>query len=361
MLLSIVIVNYRVPLMLEQCLHSVDKALTRLNAETEVFVVDNASGDGSLNLSRKNFPHFHYQENSENLGFAKANNQAMRSAQGKYILLLNPDTVIGETTLIEVIEAMEKDPRIGGLGVRMINAHGDFLPESKRGFPTPSASFFKLSKLYKINPSSKKMGRYYMGWLPNTQAAEIEVLAGAFMLMRKEVLDKVGLLDERFFMYGEDIDLSHRIRLGGYKCYYLPVPILHYKGESASVTDLKYLQSFYGAMQLFFDKYYSHMSRVSRGFVSLAIFLHTSLAKIIRMCRLAVGKGEEKKKPLCAYTSFDRNNIETYCSKSNLDLLVDTTEISYDELLGYMKKLSGRGHTFHLQRGRGSSIISPSR
>lgn len=361
MLLSIIIVNYRVPLLLEQCLHSVSKALEELQGEAEVWVVDNASGDHSIAYARQSFPNFHYIENIDNLGFAKANNQAIACSAGKYVLLLNPDTVVGESTLSQVIAAMERNPKIGGLGVRMMNAHGDFLPESKRGFPSPVASFFKLSKLYKLRPQSRLMGRYYMGWLDDRTAAEVEILSGAFMCVRREALGRVGVLDERFFMYGEDIDLSHRIRLGGYCCYYLPIPMLHYKGESSSSTDLKYLHSFYGAMQLFFEKYYrDRMGWFSRATISVAISLHTSLAKLLRLLRLGRGKAKTERR-VSHYESFTLDRLAEYKSKRGLDLLIDTSRVSYDDLLSCMQELSGCAHTFHLQRGAAAPIVSPSR
>lgn len=364
MLLSIVIVNYRVPLLLEQCLHSVFRSIKHVPGDVDVWVVDNASGDDSLALSKSRYPEVHYIENRENVGFARANNQAIKESTGKYVLLLNPDTVIGESTLKDCLLLMEQHTKVGGLGVRMMDAHGDFLPESKRGFPSPSASFFKLSYLYRLFPKNRTMGRYYMGWLPMDEANEVEVLAGAFMMMRRSVLDKVGLLDERFFMYGEDIDLSHRIVLGGAACYYLPVPILHYKGESSSATDLKYLKSFNGAMQLFFDKYYqSKMGFLGRCTISFAISMRTLLAKALRRIRLMRNTSvtEDRSNQIVHYINFDNKDLDKYKVAGNLDLLIDTTTLSYDDILSYMQLLSGRGHTFHFQRGREEPIISPSK
>lgn len=229
--LSIIIVNYNVKYFLEQCLHSVLQA--SMNIDPEIFVVDNNSVDGSSQLIRKKFPEIHFIENKENVGFSRANNQAIRKAKGKYILLLNPDTIVEEDTFSKIIEFMDNHADAGGLGVKMIDGKGTFLPESKRGLPTPEVAFYKMFGISKLFPNSKKFGKYHLSYLKENEIHEVDVLAGAFMLLRKETLDKIGLLDETFFMYGEDIDLSYRITLGGYKNYYFPeTTIIHYKGES---------------------------------------------------------------------------------------------------------------------------------
>ena len=256
MKLSVIIVNYNVKHFLEQCLHSVYKAAKGI--ETEIFVVDNNSVDGSAQLIREKFPDLHFIENKENVGFSRANNQAIKIVNGKYILLLNPDTVVEEDTFSKVIEFMEKHPDAGGLGVKMIDGKGAFLPESKRGLPTPWVAFYKMFGLSKLFPNSRKFGKYHLSYLSENEIHSVDVLAGAFMLMRKETLDKVGLLDETFFMYGEDIDLSYRIILGGYKNYYFPeTTIIHYKGESTKKGSLNYVKVFYNAMIIFARKHFS--------------------------------------------------------------------------------------------------------
>lgn len=256
MKLSVVIVNYNVKHFLEQCLHSVYKAAAGI--ETEIFVVDNNSVDGSAQLIREKFPNLHFIENKENLGFSKANNQAIRMAKGKYILLLNPDTVLEEDTLKKVTDFMDSHPDAGGLGVKMIDGKGNFLPESKRGLPTPQVAFYKMFGISKLFPKSKTFGKYHLSYLSENEIHEVDVLAGAFMLLRKETLDKIGLLDETFFMYGEDIDLSYRITLGGYKNYYFPeTTIIHYKGESTKKGSLNYVKVFYNAMAIFARKHFT--------------------------------------------------------------------------------------------------------
>lgn len=288
MKLSIVIVNYNVEYFLEQCLHSVDKAIRNLDAE--VFVVDNASVDGSLDMMRAKFPHHTLIANKDNVGFSKANNQAMRIAKGEYILLLNPDTVVEEDTFDKVVEFMDNNPDAGGLGVKMIDGKGKFLPESKRGLPTPAVAFYKIFGLSRIFPKSKRFGRYHMGFLPENETNECDILAGAFMLMRKSVLDEVGLLDEAFFMYGEDIDLSWRIRQGGYKNYYFPeTRIIHYKGESTKKSSVNYVFVFYNAMVIFAKKHFSAKNaRLFSFLINCAIWLRASIAIFNRFMRKAL-------------------------------------------------------------------------
>ncbi|MCQ2284904.1 MAG: glycosyltransferase family 2 protein [Bacteroidales bacterium] len=283
MKLSIIIVNYNVSCFLEQALNSVYKALK--NVEGEVYVVDNNSVDGSLAMLATKFPQVHVIANKENVGFAKANNQAIRISSGEYVLLLNPDTVVEEDTFEKCIQFMDKTPDAGGLGVKMVNGKGEFLPESKRGLPSPAVSFYKLFGLSKLFPKSKRFGAYHLTYLSNDEIHSVEVLAGAFMLMRRSVLDKVGLLDEDYFMYGEDIDLSYRILKGGYKNYYFPeTRIIHYKGESTKTGSLNYVHVFYKAMQIFARKHFSQKNAKLFNFlIDCAIWFRASLAALKRI------------------------------------------------------------------------------
>lgn len=286
--ISIVIVNYNVEYFLEQCLNSVYTALK--NIEGEVFVVDNNSIDGSVEMVREKFPQANLIANKENLGFSKANNQAMRQAKGKYILLLNPDTVVEEDTFQKCLAFMDKTPDAGGLGVRMIDGKGNFLPESKRGLPTPAVAFYKIFGISRIFPKSKRFGKYHLGYLNEFETNECEILSGAFMLMRKEALDKVGLLDETFFMYGEDIDLSYRIIQGGYKNFYFPeTQIIHYKGESTKKSSINYVFVFYRAMVIFAEKHFSQKNAKLFSFlINLAIYFRASLALASRFIKKAI-------------------------------------------------------------------------
>ncbi len=276
--LSIVIVNYNVKHFLEQCLHAVQKASKNIKAE--VFVVDNNSVDGSVALLRDKFPEIKLIENKQNVGFSKANNQAIKKAKGRYVLLLNPDTVVEEDTFEKVVDFMDKHSEAGGLGVKMIDGKGKFLPESKRGLPTPWVAFYKMFGLSALFPKSKVFGKYHLSYLSENEIHEVDVLAGAFMLIRKKTLDKVGLLDETFFMYGEDIDLSYRIQKGGYKNYYFPeTTIIHYKGESTKKGSLNYVKVFYNAMVIFARKHFnSRMAGTFAFLIQLAIYFRAFLS-----------------------------------------------------------------------------------
>jgi GT2 family glycosyltransferase len=267
MKLSVVIVNYNVRYFLEQCLVSVKRAC--VNIEAEVLVVDNASKDGSVEMLKEKFPEVTLIANKENVGFSKANNQAIEKSCGEYVLLLNPDTVVAEDTFEKCIAFMGAHPHAGGLGVRMLDGKGNFLPESKRALPTPAVAFYKTFGLAALFPKSKTFGRYHLGFLDERQTHEVEILSGAFMLLRKSVLDKIGLLDETFFMYGEDVDLSYRIIKAGYKNYYFAdTTIIHYKGESTKKGSLNYVKVFYNAMIIFAKK---HFSGNQSGLFSLLI------------------------------------------------------------------------------------------
>ena len=267
MKLSIVIVSYNVRDYLENCLQSVSRALEGI--EGEVFVVDNHSDDDSVETVRSQYPWVRLIENQENMGFSRANNIAIREARGEYVLLLNPDTIVEEATLREVLRFMEEHPKAGGAGVMMHNADGSLAPESRRALPTPWVSCLKMLGFTK---------RYYMSHLPWDQPSRIEVISGAFCFLRKKALDEVGLLDEDFFMYGEDIDLSYRLMKGGWENWYLPYPITHFKGKSTQKSDYRYVHIFYKAMLIFFRKHYSHLSLFYALPVKMAIYFRAAIA-----------------------------------------------------------------------------------
>jgi O-antigen biosynthesis protein len=277
MKLSIIIVNYNVKYFLEQCLYAALKAATKVSSE--IIVIDNDSVDGSCQMVTEKFPEVFLIANKENVGFSKANNQAIRIAKGEYILLLNPDTVVEEDSFLKITEFMDRTPDAGGLGVKMIDGKGRFLPESKRGLPTPEVAFWKMSGFSGLFPHSKRFGRYHLGYLDKDQIHNVEVLAGAFMLLRRETLDKVGLLDEDYFMYGEDIDLSYRITKSGYKNYYFPeTTIIHYKGESTKKGSINYVKVFYNAMIIFAKKHFSKgNARRYALLINLAIYFRAFL------------------------------------------------------------------------------------
>jgi O-antigen biosynthesis protein len=285
MKLSVIIVNYNVKFFLEQCLLSVRKAASQLKSrnpgyETEVIVVDNNSVDSSVKMLQSRFKDIQLVLNKENKGFSAANNQAIKIARGDYILLLNPDTVVEEFTFQKILEFAESKPDAGAIGVKMIDGKGYFLPESKRGLPTPSIAFYKIFGLSRFFPKSRVFGKYHLGYLDKDQVHEVDVIAGAFMLVHKDVLEKAGLLDESFFMYGEDIDISYRIKQAGYKNYYFPgTQIIHYKGESTKKSSVNYVFIFYRAMIIFAKKHFAPRKASFFSFlINLAIYFRASLS-----------------------------------------------------------------------------------
>jgi len=285
--LSIIIVNYNVRHFLEQTIWSAQ--LAARNLAHEIWVVDNHSSDDSVAMVRERFPEVRLIVNRDNPGFSRANNQAIRQARGRYILLLNPDTLVGEDTFATCYEFMESHPKAGALGVRMLDGSGRFLPESKRGFPTPFVAFCKAFGLSALFPRSRWLNHYHLGFLPEGQTHSIEVLSGAFMWMRQEALLETGLLDESFFMYGEDIDLSYRLVQAGWQNYYLPATaILHYKGESTRKGSLNYVRVFYRAMIIFARKHFQgQQARFFIVFLQLAIYLRAAMTLLASWARRA--------------------------------------------------------------------------
>ena len=267
MKLSIVIVSYNVRTFLEQCLQSVRQALEGI--EGEVFVVDNHSDDDSVETVRTKYPWVRLIVNDENIGFSRANNIAIREARGEYVLLLNPDTIVEEHTLRQVLDFMDHHPKAGGAGVMMHQGDGSRAPESRRAIPTPWVSCLKMLGFTK---------RYYMSYLSWEEPGRIEVISGAFCFLRRKAIDEVGWLDEDFFMYGEDIDLSYRLLKGGWENWYLPYPITHFKGQSTQKSDFRYVHIFYQAMLIFFRKHYSHLSVFYALPVKAAIYFRAFIA-----------------------------------------------------------------------------------
>ncbi len=338
MKLSVVIVSYNVRYYLEQCLRSVFRST--IDGEMEVFVVDNASRDDSIAYLQPLFPQVRYIQNTENTGFSRANNQAIRQARGEYILLLNPDTILTEHTLRDCIVFMDAHPEAGAAGVAMYGHNGRFAWESRRGLPTPWTSFCRLSVLGSLFPHSRSFWRYYMRYLPRQRASEIEVVSGAFCMVRHEALRQVGPLDEDFFMYGEDIDLSYRLLRGGWKNYYLPTPILHYKGESTQKSSYRYVHIFYEAMLIFFNKHYRRDYRLFSMFVPMAVrlragvdllqrFLHRGgdAEHTVNMADYAVydfgptGYGTMIEERISAYEGGDRHSLGIRYPESGITVL----------------------------------------
>ena len=283
--LSVIIVNYNVKYYLDQCIRSVLRAFVWMNTPAEIIVVDNHSADGSVDYLEKRYPQMLYPmvrfvRSAHNLGFARANNIAIRQSRGEYVLLLNPDTIVGEDALKASVDFMDAHEDAGAVGVRMLGAQGRRAMESRRGLPTPMVSFFKMLGFCNRWPHHRLFGKYYMGYLPWDEPCQIEVVSGAYCMLRRKSLDEVGLLDEDFFMYGEDIDLSYRVLKGGYHNYYLPVDILHYKGESTQKSSFRYVHVFYEAMLIFFRKHYSGMTFLLSLPIKTAIYAKALMALV---------------------------------------------------------------------------------
>lgn len=290
MQLSVIIVSYNVKYYLDQCLFSVSRALEGIDAEVIVF--DNHSRDGSVEYLSRLYPEVRFISSKHNLGFAKGNNNVISQSKGKYVLLLNPDTFVAEDTLRKAFDFMECHPRAGAAGVRMMKVDGGDAMESRRGIPSPMTAFCKMTGLCVRFPHNRRLGRYYMGWLPWDEPARMEIVSGAFCMLRREALDEVGLLDEDFFMYGEDIDLSYRLLKGGWENWYVPLRILHYKGESTQKSSFRYVHVFYEAMLIFFRKHYRHLGLLVAAPIQLAIYVKASIAfasMALGMCRKALG------------------------------------------------------------------------
>jgi len=276
MTLSIIIVNYNVKYFLEQCLCSVEKAIAHI--EAEVFVVDNNSTDGSVAYLKNKFSFVHFIANADNVGFGKANNQALQYCTGDYILFLNPDTIVAEDCFTKCVSFFKKNKDCGALGIKMIDGSGTFLPESKRAFPSPMASFFKLTGISALFPTSPVFNQYSLGFLDEFSNHKVDVLAGAFIMTTNTVIQSVKGFDEDFFMYGEDIDLSYRIQKLGYNNYYFAESsIIHFKGESTKKGSLNYVKMFYSAMSIFVKKHY-------KGSTAKVFSIVIQLAIILRLC-----------------------------------------------------------------------------
>jgi GT2 family glycosyltransferase len=353
MSLSVIIVNYNVKYFLEQCLWSVRKAGQGLSLD--IRVVDNASSDGSRSYLTARFPEVIFYWNDVNLGFARANNLALKDCGGDAVLFLNPDTLLPEDCFQRSLAYLENHPDAGALGLRMLDGSGRYLRESKRGFPDPVTAFFKLTGMATLFPRSAVFARYHMGHLDPLRVQETDVLAGAFMMVRKTVLKETGGFDEDYFMYGEDIDLSYRIRQAGWKNVYFPeCPILHFKGESTRKGSLNYVRMFYGAMAVFARKHYGDWRANAIGFsIQLAILLRATgsasgsllrrtaawLSKPFRLFRT----GDKGMLVVAGENDFDRiNNLEDWTHTHGLPMARHPLPVAGEDFGNWARNLSVR-------------------
>jgi GT2 family glycosyltransferase len=284
--LSIIIVNYNTKKLLGETIQSVIDTVASI--KYEIIVVDNASIDGSIEMVKKQYPQVNLIENKDNLGFPKANNIGIKKASGRYILLLNSDTKVLKQCFDKCLDYMDMNLKVGALGCKLLLASGELDHACKRGFPTPEASLYYILKLHKLFPSNKRFGQYTLNYLPIDEINEVDALTGAFIMVRKEVINKVGLLDETYFMYGEDLDWCYRIKEAGYKVIYYPEAVtIHYKGGSSKRKRYKTIYEFHRAMYIFYNNHYRNKYNfIVTGIVFAAIAVKMSVAFILNFFKL---------------------------------------------------------------------------
>ena len=351
MKLSIVIVNYNVKYYLEQCLRSVERAAAHI--EHEVLVVDNASEDGSMEYLKPRFPQVTWIECKENGGFSHGNNIGFGKAHGEYILMLNPDTIVTRQALEGCVRFMDEHPEAGAAGVKMINKDGTFAMESRRGIVKPWVAFCKATGLCRRYPKSRLFGHYYMSYLDIEETNPIEMVSGAFMFLRRKTLDRIGTLDEQFFMYWEDSDLSYRILKSGEKNYYLPYTIFHYKGESSVKSKLRYRYWLYSSLQIFFKKHFPLYNILF--YIPLQLSVAVLKFRIHHAYPIVYGKNwEEYKEPPKRFIVIGSqqacDEIKEICSRNNLaadNLYLPTTEAEIPDGHLTIKNIEGYTHVLY--------------
>ncbi|HLV24235.1 MAG TPA: glycosyltransferase family 2 protein [Moheibacter sp.] len=347
MKISVVIVSYNARYYLEQCLHSVEAALTNLAGE--IIVVDNDSPEKPLDFIREKFPNVQFIHSKENLGFAKANNLGVEKAKGEYVLILNPDMMIPENLFDKILPFAEAHTEMGALGIRLIDANGNFHPESKRNIPTLQNTF---GKLFGTLIDKKNSKGYYKSDVGEFETAPAEVLVGAFMLIRRDVYVEVGGFDPRYFMYGEDIDLSYTLELNGYKNYYFgEISAIHYKGESTR-KDGKYLKIFFGAMEIFISKYFKH---------NLLKYLIFKIGLKLRYFWALVNgafKPEDKRKRVVE-TAVVPEKIQSVSEikENSAQILLDGNIFTNSEILAFISNYSKPGRQFYIHPKQMNVII----
>lgn len=350
MLLSVILVNYKVPQLTIEAVRSVLASLRRVDGESEIIVLDNASGDDSMSRLRTAFatePRVKILESPTNGGFARGNNMAIAEVRGDYLLLLNPDTLVGESTLADCLTFLQTHPDAGAVGPRLINQSGAMHPECKRGVPTLWNSFCRFTRLYRLAPRSACFNGYYQGHLSPDAVQQVPVLTGAFLMLRRTIYEEVGGLDERYFMYGEDIDLCYTIERAGYHNYYLPTPVLHYKGESEIAADrVRYEESFYGAMRLFYLKHQGESwwsRRVTTPLVLAAINLQRRLAQGRRQRKAAKSVIPAPHTVSLTLAELE-SDIDAFPEGTRLELAM--AGASYDNLLKTMERCAAQRYLF---------------
>jgi GT2 family glycosyltransferase len=339
----------------------VQSALEHIDGE--IIVVDNNSQDDSVEMMKQRFPNVKLVENKDNSGFPKGNNTGVAIAQGQYICILNPDTVVAEDTFTKVLAFAERQKNLGIVGVKLIDGAGSFLPESKRGVPTPFVAFTKMAGLYKLFPKVKGLGKYYAQQLSENETGKVDILVGAFMLMKRDLYQELGGFDENCFMYSDDIDLSYRMLLKGKSNYYYhETTVIHYKGES-TIKDGVYMKRFQEAMEFFYKKHF----KVS---VFFSFFMKTGIL-FFSFVKMFQGQAKEKKsaQSYILYSSNEElinkmalklqkkiffHDLKTekmvisskILSGAKTEMLLDSHYISFKEIISFIKSFKNRGLTF---------------
>jgi GT2 family glycosyltransferase len=355
MQLSVIILNYNVRYFLEQCVLSVEKALAGI--DSEIIVIDNNSPDDSCAMMKAKFPHIKLIENKENSGFPKGNNIGVAQAKGEYLCILNPDTIVAEDTFTKIFDKVCQTPPLGAgglgiLGCKLIDGSGAFLPESKRGVPTPWVAFTKIFGLYKLFPNSNWFNQYYAQHLSKNESGKVSILVGAFMVLKRELYLQVGGFDENCFMYSDDIDLSYMILKTGKSNYYFhETSVIHYKGES-TIRDGTYMKRFREAMQFFYKKHFKK-SWFFDVMMQVGSFVFSLLKK---------SQQKQEIRIISEYVVFSKRNFEinldqktTYLAdfnqfvnnpKENIEIIFDTTTISFCEIITFMQSNANKNISF---------------
>jgi GT2 family glycosyltransferase len=358
MQLSVIILNYNVRYFLEQCVLSVQKALE--NIDGEIIVIDNNSSDDSCEMMQQLFPNVKLIENKENLGFPKGNNIGVAQAKGEFICILNPDTVVAEDTFSKILNTKSWQLNTGIIGCKLIDGTGNFLPESKRGVPTPWVSFTKIFGLYKV---SNLFGKYYAQHLTENQSGNVAILVGAFMVMKRDLYNEIGGFDENCFMYSDDIDLSYMaLQKGKYNYYFHQSSVIHYKGES-TVRDEKYMKRFQEAMQFFYKKHFQK-SIVFDFFMRIGAMVFSLIKK---------NQSKEVKREIDEYIIFSKDSLQLNLNKKEtilndfsqfkndlnaaIEIIFDTNSFSFKEIIEFMNCNKSKNLTFKNYISKSNFII----
>jgi GT2 family glycosyltransferase len=362
MQLSVIILNYNVRYFLEQCVASVQEALT--NIDSEIIVVDNQSSDDSCEMIRSRFPGVKLIKNNSNLGFPKGNNIGVAQANGNYICILNPDTVVAEDTFEKILTFAEKQENLGIVGCKLIDGSGNFLPESKRGIPTPFVALTKIFGLYKLFPNWKLFNRYYAQHLSENETGKVEILVGAFMIMKRDLYNEIGGFDENCFMYSDDIDLSYMaLKRGKSNYYFHETSVIHYKGES-TVRDGLYMKRFREAMQFFYNKHYKSSAifdlfmKIGALFFALIKKNQGNVKSIEVDNYILISEDENLKnklekqlnKKLIWETKLDSNALFSHRnnSKKQTEILLDNAFFSFKAIISFLEIHKNQGFTFKI-------------